>query len=400
MLLTKEVKVKLWTTNTKHYLGLGYKGKFGDVITVKVGDLTSGSDVKVDVLCDYCGIEVLHIPYYEYKKRMDKNGTCACNVCKFIKAKETNREKYGCDNPAQNEKVKAKVRETNLERYGAEYSIQTKEVRERAKQTCIERYGVDNISKLKEFQEKKKATNLEKYGFPCSFQNEEVKAKCRENNMKKYGVEYVTQLREMKEKSKQTCLERYGVTNSSQNKNIKQKQINTLFEHFGVSNPMYSDVIKEKLAQSLYESNGVRTSKQQRYLHKLYGGELNYPISYFSADICLPDEKIVIEYNGGGHNLQVKTGKMTQEEYEQREIVRENVIKRQGYKTITIISSKDLLPSDTILLQMLNESRTYFNSTPHTWCTFDIDNSTIRNAEHKTGTLYDFGELRQIKEAS
>lgn len=236
----------------------------------------------------------------------------------------------------------------------------------------------------KSVKKRKKATNIEKYGFPCSFQNEEVKAKYRENCMQKYGTTNPMKLKEVQEKLRQTLVERYGTQNT--------------WETGQTDNPF--DDIKVILANRAYESGKINTSKQQRYLHNLYGGILNYPISYFFADICLPDEKIVIEYDGGGHNLDIKTGRLTQEQHNKREYIRGTTIKSQGYKTITIISSKDLLPSDTILLQMLNEARTYFNSTPHTWIEYNIDNSTIRNAEHKTGTLYDFGELRQIKEAS
>lgn len=331
MLLTKEVEVKLWGVNVKYYNNLGYEGKQGDIITVKIEDLQHGSGVKVDVLCDYCQAEILHITYDAYNNRMNKSETrkCACVRCGQIKAKETNKIRWGCENPFQNEEIKAKCRQTNLERFKVEHPLQSKEIQD---------------------------------------------------------------------KMQSTVFQRFGVKNASQSEIIKQKKIDSYYKHFGVSHPMHVDNIKEKQAKGM--DGKIRTSKQQRYLHKLYGGELNYKIGYFFADICLPDEKIVIEYNGGGHDLNVKTGKMTQEEYEQREIVRENIIKRQGYRTITIISSKDLLPSDTILLQMLNESRTYFNSTQHTWIEYNIDNSTIRNAEHKTGTPYDFGELRQVKEAS
>ena len=364
MLLTKEVEVKLWPKNIQYYHDKGYEGKVGDVITVKVEDLSKYNRIRVNVLCDFCQTEILHIQYSDYCKRIEKTGTCACSACKTIKSHETNLKKYGCISP-----------------------MMLDEYKQKAKDTSIKKFGTDSYSKTKECQDKKRATNLERYGCECSFQNESVKEKFRENNMKKYGVSHPSKLKEVQEKIKQTCLKKYGTESPLQNENIKLKISNTLYERYGAYYPMQIDLGKEKAVQSLYESNGVRTSKQQRYLHKLYGGELNYPISYFSADICLHDEKIIIEYNGGGHDLQVKTGRITQEEFDKKEIIRQSVLKRQGYKTITIISSKDLLPTDTILLQMLTQARTYFNSTPHTWCTFDIDNSTIRNAEHKTGTL-------------
>ena len=67
---------------------------------------------------------------------------------------------------------------------------------------------------------------------------------------------------------------------------------------------------------------------------------------------------------------------------------------------MTIISSKDYLPSDTILLEMLEQARTYFTTTSHTWIEYNIDTSTMRNAENKDGIYFDYGDLRKIKEAS
>ena len=65
-----------------------------------------------------------------------------------------------------------------------------------------------------------------------------------------------------------------------------------------------------------------------------------------------------------------------------------------------IISSKDLLPSDEILLQMLSDAKQYFSDYQnHSWIEFDIDNSVIRNAENKNGVSYDFGKLRKINKS-
>ena len=68
-ILTKEVEIKLWGNNIGHYLDLGYDGKHGDVITVKVDDLTDGSNVKIQYLCDYCKEEVITIVYADLVRR-------------------------------------------------------------------------------------------------------------------------------------------------------------------------------------------------------------------------------------------------------------------------------------------------------------------------------------------
>lgn len=400
MLLTKEVEVNLCSRNIKHYQEKGYDGKIGDIITVKVEDLSDGSHVEVDVLCDYCNIKILHMKYKDYKRKMDKSGTCACSKCKTIKTQSTNMSKYGVKYVSQREDIKLQIRKTNLQKYGVENPMQSKEVREKAKNTFIKKYGVDNYSQTKECRDKVKATNRIKYGVDNPFQNNEIKEKIRKTNLQKYDVEHPMQLEEVKEKIRQTCLIKYGVENPFQDENIKQKIANTFYERYGVINPLQLDSVRKKWAKSMYESGKICTSNQQLYLHNLYGGELNYPISYYSADICFSDEKIDIEYNGGGHNLCVKTGQVTQGEFNKKEYHRDITIKSEGYKIMTIISSKDYLPSDEVLLQMLEQARTYFNTTTHTWIEYNIDTSIMRNAENKDGVYFDFGDLRKIKQAS
>ena len=129
----------------------------------------------------------------------------------------------------------------------------------------------------------------------------------------------------------------------------------------------------------------------------LYSGILNYPISYYNADIYLSNDNFVIEYDGGGHDLNVRLGHLTQNEFNQKEIIRDNIIKRNGYKQMKIISSTDKLPSDDVLLKMLSDTRQYFIDYPnHSWIEFNVDNSTVRNAENKNGISYEFGNLRRI----
>ena len=119
---------------------------------------------------------------------------------------------------------------------------------------------------------------------------------------------------------------------------------------------------------------------------------------FYSLDIAFPDLEIAISYDGGGHNLSVKLGNKTEEEFNQEEIIRNNILKRNGWKQIHIISINDKLPSDEILLQMLDISKRYFKDYPnHSWFEWLIDDGIYRNAEHKDGVLFDYGILRCIK---
>lgn len=224
--------------------------------------------------------------------------------------------------------------------------------------------------------------------------------KIEDVNLKKYGVKSALQVDTVKEKIKNTLTERYGVDNAAKSEILKEKARLTNLERYGVLYPSQSSEVRVKVNEAYYKNSTQKASKQQLYLCGLYNGELNYPTKYYSADICFPEENLIIEYDGSGHELNVKFGKITKEEHLQKEITRFSILKREGYKQIHIISKTDKLPTDSILLQMLSMAREYFNTTAHTWVNFDIDNSKIVNAENKEvgGIFFDYGKLHKIKE--
>lgn len=301
--------------------------------------------VNVEDLSDGCNVRVIvacdycgkecNPRYVEYRNSVKIDGTYACSHCGIRKAEKAVYQKYGVLN----------------------YSS-TKECREKVANTMMSRYGVNHVSKSNEF----------------------LKRKC-DNNKEKYGVEHTLQVKEFRDKGIQTNLQKYGV-----------------------EYPSFSDEIIKKRQRTFYKNGTIPTSNQQLYIFNLYKSansitELNFPISHYSADICFPEEKLTVEIDFGGHDLQVKTGKLTQEEFNQKEIIRNNIIKREGYKQMRIVSRKDRLPQDSILLQMLSESKQYFQTTQHSWQVYDIDKSLLFNAEHKDGIPYDFGSLRTIKDS-
>jgi hypothetical protein len=195
----------------------------------------------------------------------------------------------------------------------------------------------------------------------------------------------------------QTFLNKYGGTNAMYVPELKQNQLDAIYDKYGYYNVGQSPEIKDKIRNTLYENGTVPTSKQQKYLCNLYNGKLNYPIKYYSGDIVFPDEMVNIEYSGGGHWYSVIMGNETEESFKEKEIKRFYAIKQEGYKQIEIISRKDWLPLDEILLQMLQDSKQYFKDYPkHSWIQFDIDKSIYRNAEHQDGVHFDFKQLRKI----
>jgi very-short-patch-repair endonuclease len=439
-IITKEVEVRLNSNNVEYYKELGYEipmkrasasyykktGKefvcdFSKSINVKVSDLPTCSPALIETLCDYCGESKQPIRYVDYNIET-KNGSlkCCCLNCSPLKQRETMIEKYGCEsplqvfeikskvyetnlkkygfvNPSKNAEVKGKQRKTMIDKYGVEYASQSKEILEKIKQTNLERYGVENYSQTSECHEKIKQTCLSKYGVKHHAQLQETKDKRMRTNLERYGVENYSQTLEFLEKSQQTFLERYGVNNVAQNEEIKKKIRDTNLQKYGVEYSLQSPEVRAKINETLCKNGTQKTSKQQLYLHSLFGGEINYPIGYYAADICFPEEKIVVEYDGGGHNLRVVLGLLSQKEFDRKEIIRNVFLKKEGYKQIKIISRQDLLPPDEILLQMLSDAKCYFENTPHSWVKYDVDNSLLFNAEHKDGALYDYGALRTIK---
>lgn len=371
MLLTKEAEVKLGVRTVEYYKSLGYEipmkkasesyrklrhkdyvYDFSVPIKVKVEHLTKGSSAVVEVLCDYCHKEIMTMTYCTYLKTLKNINKSVCKNCKGEKEREYFVATYGVENPSQ-----------------------LKEAREKYRNRCIEKFGADNYFKTEEFQEKRKDSMISRHGVEYPLQSEEVKRQC-----------------------KNTCISIYGVDNPAKSQEVRNKIAATNIVKYGGIAPVCSSEVKEKMVQTLYQNSSQKASTQQRYICNLYNGILNFPVKYYNVDIYLPENNLTIEYDGGFHLGNVITGRETQEEFDQKEIIRNSVIKREGYKQMRIISSHDLLPSDQILIQMLSETKQYFTDYPnHSWCEYDIDNSTLRNAENKGGISYDFGELRKIK---
>lgn len=243
------------------------------------------------------------------------------------------------------------------------------------KEVFLLKLGVENPSQLPEIQEKKRQTNLLKRGVEFPNQSKEVLETMMNNNIEKYGVPYIMQVPEIVNKNRESR-----------------------YKHYGDNDPLHSKETREKISQSLYKNNTISTSKQQRYINDLYNTKLNYPLKYWNVDMYDEQSNIYIEYDGTGHDLNVKFGELTLDQFKERETTRFYSLRQDGYKMMRIISAHDLLPSDTILLKMLDDAKQYFANYPeHSWINYDIDNSLVRNAENKDGVPYFYGELRKIK---
>ena len=439
MIIDEYVEVNITSNTVQRYQLLGYDVKCRDKnVPIKVSDLPPKSTKKVRVKCDYCGNE-REIRYADYTTQTNDGETkYACKNCHGIKfkdsllkkygvtctsdipgvkdkAKRTNLERYGCEYASQSSFIKEKIQQTNLERYGAtsymssvegrdriknywqtNYNVNSplavQEIREKATETLMSRYGVTNPMYNNEIKERVVETNREKYGYDYGLQNPEILQKVVATNLQRYGKKSALDLPEVIQHRKERCIQLFGDENPFNSKELQESIREDNIKKYGGISPTCSPEIKAKVRETMHKNQTCSTSAQQKYLHHLYGGILNHPLNSYSLDIFLPEHNLDIEYNGGGHDLIVKTGNLTEEEFHQKEIIRGRIVRSQGIRQMTIISRSDRLPSDDVLQRMLKETLEYLDTTDHHWVNYDIDEQTMENALGISP--YDYGELR------
>ena len=179
----------------------------------------------------------------------------------------------------QNKEIQDKIKQTNLEKYGCENTTQNPEIREKMRQTYFNKTGYDYNSQNPEIKQKIKKskikTNLEKYGCENVFQNPEIREKMRQTNLKKYGCENPTQNLYLFEKQQKSAhkLKEY-IMPSGDNRNIQG------YEHFALD-----FLVKLYEESDIFTHKGVPTIKY-KFKNK---NHIYYP------DIFIPSENLIIE---------------------------------------------------------------------------------------------------------
>ena len=170
MLLTKEVVLK-WNAKIKnHYETLGYTyTNMKDEFVVKVEHLTDGSNVTVDIKCDYCE-STFQKKWYRYILENKKSiiHKDSCNQCKSIKTKESIQQTYNCDNVFQLDDVKQKSKTTNMMKYGVDNPAKSELIKNKIKQVNLEKYGVESYMQTEECKLARKNQWMELYNIPYS----------------------------------------------------------------------------------------------------------------------------------------------------------------------------------------------------------------------------------------
>lgn len=163
-------------------------------------------------------------------------------------------------------------------------------------------------------------------------------------NRRRKAVEYLGNFykkdKSLKSKNKNIDLYKDHCSECESNK----RQETTMIKH-GYFHPSHTPEHKEKTLKAFRKHNMVATSRGQRYLAKMFDAELNVIVCGYFADMIL-DNKVVIEYDGGGHNLSVLTGDRSQKEFDEREKIRSQTLFDEGYKLLRFISPSELFPED------------------------------------------------------
>jgi len=256
------------------------------------------STQEVECVCDYCGVvfnrKKRHIVTLRKVCPKDSCGSKSCTVAKraestrhlhgdgcfkgkFLKkARASNLEKYGTENPNDLEHVKQKIKETNIRKYGKTSYLATDECKTKSKKIAMEMYGVDHFSKASEIVKKAKETSIKKRG--SLFQKtKEWKDKVKNVCLKRYGVDSVAKVDEFKKRQMNSLIERYGVDSPLKNSAIKEKAKETLKRNYGVDSALKSPILMAKMKKTCLEKYGddhamrndeVKTKSMQTRLDK------------------------------------------------------------------------------------------------------------------------------------
>lgn len=255
--------------------------------------------------------------------------------CRKILTKRNNLEKYGVEHPMQSKEVQAHHKQAMLDKYGVESPLQSQEIRERAIKTNREKFGTDWALGSKEIHEKIADTMTERYGGRTTLQSVILSQKVAQTCLEKYGVANPMQSEELRAKASNTNFLRYGTYNVMQNKDINDKMKatrlsnngeywtaemdakmkETSLKNWGVDNPSKSPEIQQKIKDIMTEKYGenygiylqrnISEAHTVSNINRTFMTRLNEAgvegvfeftgIGRYRYDICIPDQKVLIE---------------------------------------------------------------------------------------------------------
>ena len=156
---------------------------------------------------------------------------------------------------------------------------------------------------------------------------------------------------------------------------------------------MQNEEIKNKVLNSCQFNSTGPCSRAQRYINHILNGTLNKPICGSLTDIYIEKENIIIEHDGGGHFLgdKINGNAFPTKEALLREKEREDKIINNGYRMIRFIATKDRIPSDEVISNLIEG----FKNSDFKIIRINFEESTI-NRDYEEKWYCNFGELRKI----
>lgn len=178
--------------------------------------------------------------------------------------------------------------------------------------------------------------------------------KITENCIEKYNTRCTLQVPQFKQKMINNNLLKYGTTHSV-TKESYAKRGKTMLQKYGAEYTLQSSELRSRVNQTMFELGNCATytSKQQKYLSELINGEINYPFGPYHIDVYSASLGIGIEYSGSGHDLGVRLGNVSKDEFLLREENRREYFIKHGFPVLEFVSKTDKLPPDIILLDLI-----------------------------------------------
>ena len=371
MILTKSVNVKVITNHIEKYRKLGYECIVGDIIDIKIEDLTLGSNSIITAQCDYCNNKK-SVSYKEYNRNKSLGDMYSCSrKCSVSKSIKSNLEKYGVENIFQSEKIKDKIKDINLDKYNVEHYSQTKEYKEKVKTTHLDKYG-KYYRNTDDYKESYKKTCLDKYGVEHFSKTSEYKEKFKTTSLEKYGVEHYNKTDEYNKKCKSTSMEKYGVEHHTKSETYHSntkigKDINYInYINYGISLfkcdkghtfDIYIDnyIARDKkriplctVCNPIGDSKSIKENEIFEYIKSIYKGEII--TSYrdkLEIDIYLPELNLGFEFNG----LYWHSNKFKEKNYHSNKT---NYFKDNGIRIIHIWEDDWTFKTDIVKSQISN----------------------------------------------
>lgn len=357
-----------------------------------VEDLSSGSNKKIYVKCDYC--ETLYVTTYKiYNKGREIIEKDCCKQCRYIKRKDISLALYGVENSAQRPEVRKKIsekcegfdekrRKSMRKKYGVSNPMHSEELKRRHKQTVMDKYGVENVSQVREIREKVEQTNLEKFGDKQFLASEIGREKIKEGMLNKYGVENSFQSEDVKQQIRKTNLEKYGVDHHLKNKDraienakkVIEKKIENgtikLYDGKRISEWLKDSEYSNSRFRVLINQYGFDIAKtmtprfsclEQIFETWLIEQEMNYKkqftIENRFADFLLTDYNLIIELDGLYWHSEIEQ-KNNNYHIEKRDLYIKNGYTPLFFREDEINNKFDIVKS--VILNKINKSRRVF----------------------------------------